>query len=383
MGVKLQLPSAAQMPDGGRVSTKEALGPLSVKQAPCYEQRQPSNAQDAQDAEALLAARTTTALLESETTPAGKRHLVLPLPQFDPSRYEFRRVLMKDLRNGGCIELFEETGSGLLLAAKRLQKDWVLESPEAFRQANPLLLESPWQELEMCLRLGSPSSVDRVSRANLCHGAFREPNGDILLMSEYSPGGDLFDIVTRCREEPGAVEREQKIWPVIVSLLRAVQSLHELGVAHGDISLENALLGSDGEVRLIDFEAAVSENPSQTRGTRGKPSYQPPEMHTAPSFDACSGDLFACGVCAYVLAVGDYPWSGTRPGSCRGFDFFQRKGLESFLAHRRVRNLDGTKGKAVGEILSPELRQLLVLLLDPLDPVMRYEALKTLPCERS
>ena len=67
-------------------------------------------------------------------------------------------------------------------------------------------------------------------------------------------GGDLFDIAAKLGE-PGA-EREQQVgdrsralfradsqvYPMVMSLIHAVRSLHVRGIAHGDISLENALL---------------------------------------------------------------------------------------------------------------------------------------------
>lgn len=37
----------------------------------------------------------------------------------------------------------------------------------------------------------------------------------------------------------------------------ALQSMHDLGVCHGDLRLENLLLNSSGEVCIIDFDLAI------------------------------------------------------------------------------------------------------------------------------
>ena len=66
---------------------------------------------------------------------------------------------------------------------------------------------------------------------------------DLLILLEYIPGGDLHDLALRAQRS----DREAFGWPAIRSLLRAVRSWHQKGLAHGDISLENALLGPDGE----------------------------------------------------------------------------------------------------------------------------------------
>ena len=50
-------------------------------------------------------------------------------------------------------------------------------------------------------------------------------------------------------------------------------------------------------------------------GHRGKPSYMAPEMFSQRSYDARAADVFSCGVCAYALAMGSYPWSSTRRAS--------------------------------------------------------------------
>eukprot|EP00434_Breviolum_minutum_P033458 symbB.v1.2.029604.t1/scaffold3254.1/size60169/2 len=235
-------------------------------------------------------------------------------------------------------------------------RSWTRSSPEEFEENHPELLESPWKELAL------NHFVASTSQKGVCKsfGAF-EDEGDIILFLEYIPGGDLHELARRCATEPGP-EREAKAWPVILSLLSAVRSLHQLGVAHGDISLENALLGSDGEVRLVDFAAAVTD--IRTKGVRGKPSYQAPEMHTLDSYDPCAADLFACGVFAYCLAVADYPWRSTSSSKCAAFDFFMEHGLPAFLAQRKLRFRD-TARCPVETVLSRKLTRVLTVLLDP------------------
>ncbi|CAE7211899.1 RTK1 [Symbiodinium sp. CCMP2592] len=292
----------------------------------------------------------------------------LPLPPVDKERFRRLQVLVQEERNHGQIELYEDQLQGCKVVGKRIFRSWTLGSAEEFATAHPDLLESPWKEVEISLVLG----LNKVQgKLGVCKsfGAFRDEEGDILLFMEYISGGDLHDLASRCSTKPGP-EREQKVWPVVLSLLRGVRCLHSAGVAHGDISLENALLGPDGEVRLIDFAAA--EEDVWVQGIRGKPSYQAPEMHQSGCYDARAADLFACGVFAYCLACADYPWKCTRPHECSAFEFFMMHGLTAFLRKRRVRLADGSRGQPVEGLLSPELLQLMEILLNP-DPARRYE----------
>jgi len=286
----------------------------------------------------------------------------------DKERFRRLQALVQEERNHGQIELYEDQLQGCKVVGKRIFRSWTLGSAEEFATAHPDLLESPWKEVEISLVLG----LNKVqAKLGVCKsfGAFRDEEGDILLFMEYISGGDLHDLASRCSTKPGP-EREQKVWPVVLSLLRGVRCLHGAGVAHGDISLENALLGPDGEVRLIDFAAAEAD--VWVQGIRGKPSYQAPEMHQSGCYDARAADLFACGVFAYCLACADYPWKCTRPHQCPAFEFFMMHGLTAFLRKRRVRLADGSRGQPVEGLLSPELLQLMEILLNP-DPARRYE----------
>ena len=41
---------------------------------------------------------------------------------------------------------------------------------------------------------------------------------------------------------------------IILNLTLALQALYSLGLAHGDLSVENVMIGLDGTAKLIDFE---------------------------------------------------------------------------------------------------------------------------------
>lgn len=119
---------------------------------------------------------------------------------------------------------------------------------------------------------------------------------------------------------------------------------------------------------LIDFAMAVTENVSAATGYRGKPSYMAPEMFVQRSYDALAADVFSCGVCAYALAMGSYPWSSTRPNACLAFMFAQRFGLKELLQKRRL--AASRQRVPIASCMSPELHELLVSLLK-MDPTKR------------
>jgi serine/threonine protein kinase len=228
-------------------------------------------------------------------------------------------------------------------------------------------------EITMTLLLAGPGN-SCLKGVCPCHGAYRDVSGAALLVSEYMAHGDLFD-VSASLGAPGP-ERERKVWPMALSLLSAVDELHAIGVAHGDISAENVLwrpgsADSVGEALLIDFAMAVTGDLRAVPRRGGKASYQAPEMYLGRRYDARAADAFAAGVVVYILAMGAYPWMSTRPGVSRTFDFASKHGLQALFRKRCVQVRQNRL--SVAECLSPRMQALLLALLD-FEPSRRLSA---------
>jgi len=150
--------------------------------------------------------------------------------------------------------------------------------------------------------------------------------------------------------------------PLLAQLFNAVRWLHNLSVAHRDLSLENVLLtGRDDinlQVKIIDFGMATLSRTAREE-VRGKASYQAPEMHGSCEYDTFLADNFAVGVIVYCMAVHSYPWKHTTPGMDARFEFARRNGLEMFLDVDVVPCVK----QSVAEVFSQALLEILCGLL--------------------
>jgi len=293
-------------------------------------------------------------------------------PVIDPRRFSLDHVIRASCEGlHAQIEVHLDHAHGRKVVAKRFSRGYLNNSPSAFRDSDAFCGEDPWTEMYLAAQLGQ-AGPDRVQGVLPCYGIYKDENNDVLLLLEWASGGDVFEFASTLGE-PGP-SREAKAAHVLCSLLEAVGRLHSLGVAHGDISAENAIIRyekGEMEVALLDFAMAVyNTDLSAVSGARGKPMYRAPEtVAENATYDARAADLFACGVVGYALAIGNYPWSSTE-GGCKAFAYVQKNGLARFFEKRTIGV--GSAKVPVSQILSPGFQAVLNALLD-LNPAKRCD----------
>lgn len=115
----------------------------------------------------------------------------------------------------------------------------------------------------------------------------RHENGETVVCEEYIQGES---IAATC-----ATERQLRIW--LFELCEVLQWLHGHGIVHRDVKPSNLLIGADGHIRLIDFDAAREPKDEAERDTRllGTKGYAPPEQYGFSQTDART-DIYALGV---------------------------------------------------------------------------------------
>jgi serine/threonine protein kinase len=113
------------------------------------------------------------------------------------------------------------------------------------------------------------------------------------LALEYLPNGDLVSLL-------GA---EPRHWlPALRNVIAALTSLHERGIAHGDVKARNVLFAADYSARLIDLLMA---RPTDAPAVRGTPAYSLPAGCRAT---AQAADCFALAVLLYELVTARLPY---------------------------------------------------------------------------
>ena len=218
-----------------------------------------------------------------------------PGPTF--GRYQFvRRVSL-----GGTAEIFKAKAFGpqgfeKIVAVKRLM-------PHA--QEDPDLVQAFVQESQLVAELDHPL-IARIYEVG-------QVEGTPYLAMEYVYGVDLGEL-GRVLFEAGRAADPRLVCAIGIQAARALDYAHHvvgkdgrpLHIVHRDVSPQNFMLSSTGELKLIDFgiaKFAGSADKTRTNIVKGKHAYMSPEQVRRRPLDHRS-DLFSLGTVLWELAAG-------------------------------------------------------------------------------
>ena len=123
---------------------------------------------------------------------------------------------------------------------------------------------------------------------------------------EYAPY-DLFSVVMSgkmCRPE---------IYCVFRQICDGVEYLHEMGLAHRDLKLDNCVMTTNNVVKLIDFgTATVFHYPGKAHqkatGVVGSDPYLAPEVITQENYDPRKTDVWSVAIIFMCMVLRRFPW---------------------------------------------------------------------------
>ena len=107
---------------------------------------------------------------------------------------------------------------------------------------------------------------------------------------------------------PGVIN-EGDSRPIFKQVLETICYIHEQGIAHRDLKLENVLIDATNHIKLIDFGFSRFGNPGEMFQTPcGSPAYAAPEVIGGQTYDGKAADMWSCGVVLFCLVTGNLPW---------------------------------------------------------------------------
>lgn len=159
-------------------------------------------------------------------------------------------------------------------------------------------LERFLEEAEVLAKFSGVPSIAAVR-------SFFQENGTAYFVMDYVEG---ISFKTYLRNHGGRVS-----WQEVVDFLRPVMkalgTVHQAGVIHRDVALDNIYIAGDGSVKLLDFGAARYSlgDRSRTLDVVLRPGYAPREQYRSRSRQGPFTDVYSLAACFYAAITGYLP----------------------------------------------------------------------------
>lgn len=149
-----------------------------------------------------------------------------------------------------------------------------------------------------------------VRLADICVEEHKFGETSFVSVMDFCIAGDLFDIHWHPYNaiDQGVMGKTEK-YCCYKQLMFAVNYMHQQGIAHRDIKLENVLVDGHGQIKLADFGTSVFTNgpdKEDCRGIVGTDHSIPPEAYLSgskhgPAYDGLKADIWACACVFHFL----------------------------------------------------------------------------------
>ncbi|MFH2035275.1 MAG: protein kinase [Candidatus Zixiibacteriota bacterium] len=233
---------------------------------------------------------------------------------FEPESKIGHFKIIRKLGEGGMGEVYlaEDEKLGRKVAIKVLQKEF-FDNAERLSRFN--------REARTAAKINHPNVMSIYDI-----GEMAQDNSDSTLsyiVMEYIEGESLSNHIAT--KNPKLTDL-LRIGSKIASGLAAA---HKLGIVHRDIKMENIMINSDGEIKILDFGLAKPIESALSYGTKtaqdntdtiseeltkegkivGTITYMSPEQARGEAVDN-RADIFSFGILLYKMFTGEFPFKG-------------------------------------------------------------------------
>lgn len=197
---------------------------------------------------------------------------------------------------GGSVRLMKRTSDNTTFAIKEFRPRNINETQREYARK---------VTAEFCI--GSTlHNANIVETLDIIHD-----DGKYYEVMEYCPF-DFFAIVMS-----GKMSKEE-IYCTFKQIVNGVTYLHDMGLAHRDLKLDNCVVTADGILKIIDFgSASVFRYPFESdivfaHGVVGSDPYLAPEVLTTSKYDPQPTDIWSIAVIFCCMALRRFPWKVPR-----------------------------------------------------------------------
>ncbi|KAL3664147.1 hypothetical protein V7S43_011029 [Phytophthora oleae] len=175
----------------------------------------------------------------------------------------------------------------------------------------------------------------------------------LYLVMEHCADGDMYDYLSKRRQRTMSCLNALS---VLSQVAAGLAFLHQHGIAHRDISLENIMLHR-GRCKLGDFGLATRTRQGGGRQV-GKSYYMAPEIVAGGPYDPKAADVWSLGITFFIMLTGS-PLVSFASMSVKSFRALKQAGIVTVL-----------EAWGVASSMSKSAQQLVAGMLE-IDPLKR------------
>ncbi|MBI1949551.1 MAG: serine/threonine protein kinase [Deltaproteobacteria bacterium] len=223
-----------------------------------------------------------------------------------------RYTLVRRIGKGGMGEVWLAKATG----AHGFEKPVAIKRILPQFSSNPHIVNMLVDEARICVLLSHPNVVQVLELG--------EDQGEYFIAMEYVEGQALSRLMRKLRKQGKRLEALEACY-IAIQLLEGLHAAHiqkdnrgkPAHIIHRDVSPQNVLLSSNGQIKVIDFGIArARERLEVTQGTnvKGKLRYMAPEQ-IAPKVVKGAAldhrvDVFAAGIVLFEMLAGRQRFPG-------------------------------------------------------------------------
>lgn len=250
---------------------------------------------------------------------------------------------MKSLGNGNTAKvylarhIFDPTKK---IAIKILRDEFL----KGNNNTNTKLVEQEIQILSALHHRNIVKLIDYGSDGQIVKCSGRVLSNLVYIALEYVEGGLMFDL---CKQGGAMGEDVGRFF--LRQLVSSMKYMHQRGVVHRDMKIENILYDEQMNLKVADFGFSTYKNVKKLKSYRGTMTYMAPEIKLGKQYDGRSTDIFSIGVILFIIVQGLFP--------------FREAKLDEFFYNLLLNDPEKYFQKVKGENLSDEFKDLIVRML--------------------
>ena len=213
-----------------------------------------------------------------------------------------RYQLIKDIGSGGfaTIVLARDLNNNEDVVIKKIKKSSIKNIKDKIDLIRELCI------LKKITESYIQNKTEEIERKIISLVGICQDNEFYYIVQEYCESGDMVNYLANKSNK--LLKKDAACY--FYQLIKGVDYIHSLGIAHRDLKPDNLLLTADYRLKICDFGISNFFNQKSilSKSFLGTRPYASPEILERKMYDVIKNDVYSCGIILYALMYMTFPF---------------------------------------------------------------------------